>query len=86
MLRSASKWSAGIDEIEASIHACMVQVISEAQHYVYIENQFFISSASGGTETGAEVKNSVCSAILQRIIKAHKLVSLYLVRPSVGVE
>ena len=84
-----SAWSAGVEDIEASIHAAMVQVviifhpcftntilimndihqaISESEHYVYIENQFFISSVGGG----GEIKNGVAGALMQRIIKAHK--------------
>jgi len=60
----------GVDDIEASIHAAMVQAIADAQHYVFIENQFFISSAS--PNSGSEVKNGVGAALAQRVIKAHK--------------
>ena len=48
----------------------MVQAVAEAEHYVYVENQFFISSV--GDARGSEVKNGVAAAILQRIVKAHK--------------
>ena len=39
VLRSSSRWSAGIDETESSIHSAVTAAISEAQHYIYIENQ-----------------------------------------------
>ena len=68
VLRSASNWSAGIDDIEASIHAAMVRAIEEAEHFVYIENQFFITSSGDDRD----VKNSIGKALLQRIKKAHR--------------
>ena len=67
-MRSASDWSAGIDDIEQSIQSAMVTAIAEAKHYVYIENQFFITSAGDQSE----VKNSIGTALLQRIVKAFK--------------
>ena len=39
VLRSCSSWSAGIDDVESSIHSALTWAISEAEHYVYIENQ-----------------------------------------------
>jgi len=42
-LRSVSSWSAGTSRTESSIHAAMKHLIRTAKHYIYIENQFFIS-------------------------------------------
>ena len=49
MLRSCSSWSAGQDLTEYSIQRALVATIEEAKHYVYIENQFFVSYVKGGS-------------------------------------
>ncbi|XP_075403142.1 phospholipase D1 [Tenrec ecaudatus] len=67
LLRSAADWSAGIKYHEESIHAAYVHVIEESKHYIYIENQFFISCADDKV-----VFNKVGDAIAQRILKAHR--------------
>ncbi|XP_062953661.1 phospholipase D1 isoform X2 [Cynocephalus volans] len=67
LLRSAADWSAGIKYHEESIHAAYVHVIENSKHYIYIENQFFISC------TGDKVVyNKVGDTITQRILKAHR--------------
>ena len=43
VLRSASKWSVGIGKKENSILQGYYQLIYNAKHYLYIENQFFVS-------------------------------------------
>ena len=45
VLRSASKWSVGIKKKENSILQGYYQLIDNAKHYIYIENQFFVSRA-----------------------------------------
>ncbi|CAG8840659.1 16090_t:CDS:2, partial [Racocetra persica] len=40
ILRSVCRWSHGI-EVEDSIHKPYLQAIAEAEHFIYIENQFF---------------------------------------------
>ena len=45
VLRSCSKWSGGIDVPENSIYRAMETAIEQAEHYVYIENQFFITNS-----------------------------------------
>ena len=45
VLRSASKWSVGIGKKENSILKGYYQLIDNAKHYLYIENQFFVSKA-----------------------------------------
>lgn len=72
VLRSVASWSAGFveqDTVEQSIHEAYVQTITKAQHYVYIENQFFISL--DGMETAA-IKNQIANALLRRIVRAHR--------------
>ncbi|KAI8826953.1 uncharacterized protein EV422DRAFT_19244 [Fimicolochytrium jonesii] len=49
VLRSASQWSAGSPR-EKSINRAYIDLIHKAKHYVYIENQFFISKFSPPTE------------------------------------
>ncbi|XP_054983550.1 phospholipase D1 isoform X1 [Sorex araneus] len=67
LLRSAADWSAGIKYHEESIHAAYVHVIENSKHYIYIENQFFISCADDKV-----VFNKVGDAIAQRILKAYR--------------
>ena len=64
MLRSVSNWSLGMDP-EESIHTAWADAISRAQHFVYIENQFFIS-ANGGNG----VQNGIGDALINRISRA----------------
>ncbi|XP_006861903.1 PREDICTED: phospholipase D1 isoform X2 [Chrysochloris asiatica] len=67
LLRSAADWSAGIKYHEESIHSAYVHVIENSKHYIYIENQFFISCADDKV-----VFNKIGDAIAQRILKAHR--------------
>ncbi|XP_019388279.1 PREDICTED: phospholipase D1 isoform X1 [Crocodylus porosus] len=67
VLRSAADWSAGIKYHEESIHAAYINVIENSKHYIYIENQFFISCADDRV-----VSNRIGDAIAQRILKAHR--------------
>lgn len=68
IVRSASNWSIGLDpnRYENSIQFAYLQLIEDSQHYIYIENQFFISSLAGPA-----VQNNVARALLYRIKKAH---------------
>ncbi|KAK5857689.1 hypothetical protein PBY51_010916 [Eleginops maclovinus] len=67
VLRSVADWSAGIKYHEESIHSAYIQVIAKSKHYIYIENQFFISCADNRT-----VYNKIGDAIIERILRAHK--------------
>uniref|UniRef100_A0AAQ4QTP4 Phospholipase n=1 Tax=Gasterosteus aculeatus aculeatus TaxID=481459 RepID=A0AAQ4QTP4_GASAC len=67
VLRSAADWSAGIKYHEESIHTAYVHVIAKSKHYIYIENQFFISCADNRT-----VYNKIGDAIIERILRAYK--------------
>ncbi|KAH7026044.1 uncharacterized protein B0I36DRAFT_153112 [Microdochium trichocladiopsis] len=71
ILRSAGDWSLGLsrDGTEHSIQNAYVKLIEESEHFVYIENQFFITS----TETlNTRVVNRIGDALVERIIRAHE--------------
>lgn len=67
-LRSVDKWSAG-QEREASICNAYLDAIKDARHFIYIENQFFISSQEGFWR---KVQNRIQSALVERIVRAHQ--------------
>jgi phosphatidylserine/phosphatidylglycerophosphate/cardiolipin synthase-like enzyme len=69
-LRSSSFWSLGLDEVERSIQNCYIEIITNAKHYIYIENQFFISSTSPDVDTDEVIKNRIAKAIFERVKKA----------------
>ena len=52
---------------EASIHTAYLQAIAESQHYVWIENQFFVS---GLGPDDALVANHIADALYHRIVRA----------------
>ena len=66
-LRSASPWSLGRTTVESSIHECYLEAIANADRYIYIENQFIISST--GT---SGVENLVVKALFNRIKRAYE--------------
>ncbi|KAI0912053.1 phospholipase D [Ustulina deusta] len=71
MLRSAGDWSLGFpkDLREHSIQTAYVKLIEESEHFVYMENQFFITS----TETlNTKVVNRIGDALVERILRAHR--------------
>ncbi|KAI1331758.1 phospholipase D [Xylariaceae sp. FL0255] len=71
ILRSAGDWSLGFpkEHREHSIQTAYVKLIEESEHFVYIENQFFITS----TETlGTKVENHIGDALVERITRAHQ--------------
>lgn len=67
VVRSASKWSYGLEKTESSIHQAYLSLIEESQHFIYIENQFFISSTAG-----TPVGNRIAEALVDRIKRAHQ--------------
>ncbi|KZZ89869.1 Phospholipase D [Ascosphaera apis ARSEF 7405] len=64
--RSACPWSAGI-ALEHSIQNAYARIIRESEHFIYIENQFFIT-ATGDQQK--PVENTVGAAIVERILRA----------------
>ncbi|XP_060219291.1 phospholipase D zeta 1-like isoform X3 [Lycium barbarum] len=68
VIRSVSQWSAGTTQTEDSIHKAYCSLIEEAEHFVFIENQFFISGLAGDEI----IRNRVADALYRRIRRAHK--------------
>jgi phospholipase D1/2 len=68
VLRSVDDWSARQPH-EASIYNAYLHAIKNAKHYIYIENQFFISSQPGVL---MNVKNQIQTALAERIYRAYK--------------
>jgi len=68
VLRSAAWWSAGLDETEHSILDAYIEMIELAEHSIYIENQFFISSTGNvDAEKHKIVKNDIVAALAKKI-------------------
>ncbi|ETI43713.1 hypothetical protein F442_11304 [Phytophthora nicotianae P10297] len=65
ILRSLSLWSGGVTT-ERSIQNAYIRLIGSAQHFVYIENQFFVS----GLEGDHGVSNRIANALVERIRRA----------------
>ncbi|XP_038642758.1 phospholipase D1-like [Scyliorhinus canicula] len=70
VLRSVECWSAGSSE--HSIYNAYLQVIRDSQHFVYIENQFFITCSDESS-----VYNQIGDVIVERILKAHRAKKRY---------
>ncbi|CAF4325543.1 unnamed protein product, partial [Rotaria sp. Silwood2] len=64
-VRSAAFWSCGTYLEETSIQNAYIHMIDSAQHFIYIENQFFISIANDTT-----IKNLIGDALYRRIVRA----------------
>jgi phospholipase D1/2 len=70
ILRSSGPWSIGFRErTEHSIMNAYVKMIEESEHFVYIENQFFISSC---VTEGATITNLIGDALVERASRAAK--------------
>ena len=79
VLRSVSKWSAGVNKREQSILKAYYRLIKKAKHYIYIENQFFVSKSWNKEERENNkncisdiVKNKIAYYIRKRVEKAYK--------------
>ena len=69
ILRSCSPWSIGTpNKTEHSIMNAYEHLIRESDHFVYIENQFFISSCD---VEGTTIHNKIGDALVDRIERAH---------------
>ncbi|KAJ7288468.1 phospholipase D [Mycena rebaudengoi] len=66
--RSAPSWSLGTKKTEHSIQNAYLKAIQLSEHFVYIENQFFITST---VVNDVRVENKIGDAIVKRIIRAH---------------
>ncbi|KAK5107721.1 hypothetical protein LTR62_000743 [Meristemomyces frigidus] len=70
ILRSCCAWSIGTpNKTEHSIMTAYCQLIKASEHFVYIENQFFISSC---TVEGTPITNGIGDALVERAIRAHE--------------
>ncbi|XP_069776233.1 phospholipase D1-like isoform X2 [Narcine bancroftii] len=70
VLRSVECWSAGSSE--SSIYNAYLHVIRDSQHFIYIENQFFITCADDRS-----VYNQIGDVIVERILKAYREKQIY---------
>ena len=68
VVRSSADWSSGI-LTEHSIQNAYSEVIRNAMHYVYIENQFFITATG---EAQQPVHNTIGRAIVDAVVRAGK--------------
>lgn len=76
-IRSITRWS-GSYTFEYSIYSAYIDSIKKAQHYIFIENQYFISNGAKG------VQNKVGEYCLQRIkwaIENDKKFKLFILIP-----
>ncbi|KAI8891245.1 phospholipase D/nuclease [Backusella circina FSU 941] len=67
ILRSSSKWSSDIER-EHSIYNAYIECIAYSKHFIYIENQFFISA----TQEDKVLRNKIAQALVERIRRAHE--------------
>ncbi|KAG2065325.1 phospholipase D [Suillus decipiens] len=68
--RSAGPWSLGTsNRTEHSIQNAYLKAIDMSEHFVYIENQFFITST---VVNDVEIENRIGDALVDRIIRAHR--------------
>lgn len=67
VVRSVSTWSSGQTRTESSIHAAMKHLIANAESYIYIENQFFVSLMDDSS-----VQNGIVQCLFERILLASR--------------
>ncbi|KAL2807962.1 phospholipase D/nuclease [Aspergillus granulosus] len=82
LVRSISQWSNGL-VTENSIYNAYIDIIDKSEHFVYLEQQFFITST--GNWLGA-VWNRVGEALVNRILRASREKKRYkavIIMPSV---
>uniref|UniRef100_A0A1I7ZS77 Phospholipase n=1 Tax=Steinernema glaseri TaxID=37863 RepID=A0A1I7ZS77_9BILA len=72
LVRSLSNWSSLIDRTEDSIQQAYLSLIANSKHFIYIENQFFVSMIDNN-----DVLNEICKVICARIVRAHKAKETY---------
>ncbi|KAH7328165.1 putative phospholipase D [Stachybotrys elegans] len=68
VIRSCTQWSAG-HSTEHSIANAYIHTIENARHFIYIENQFFITATSSSQHP---VTNKIGCVIVDRILRAHE--------------
>lgn len=68
LTRSCAQWSHGV-QVEHSIQNAYIENIKNSKHFIYIENQFFITATC---EDQKPIKNMIGAAIVERVLRAHK--------------
>lgn len=66
LLRSSSRWSSDVER-EHSVYNAYMECIAHSKHFIYIENQFFIST----TQDDKLLRNKIAQALVERIRRAH---------------
>lgn len=70
ILRSSCAWSMGTPHtVEQSIMNAYLKAIETSDHFIYVENQFFITSCEW---EGTKIENSIGDALVERILRAYK--------------
>ncbi|CAG8492249.1 5229_t:CDS:10 [Ambispora gerdemannii] len=69
LLRSSAEWSSGVKQ-ELSIYNAYIDLIRKSKHFIYIENQFFVTS-TGESDKPNPIQNIIGQELVNRIIKAH---------------
>jgi phospholipase D1/2 len=67
LVRSSADWSSGILPAEHSIQTAYCDLIRAAEHFVYIENQFFITATG---EQQSPIHNQIGRAIVDAVVRA----------------
>ena len=72
VVRSVAEWSIG-RRTDTSILNAYIDLINNSKHYIYIENQFFITqSKSSPLDPSEVVINSIGEALYYRIVRAFR--------------
>ena len=79
ILRSSSSWSAGIENTENSIMKTYCNLIKSSTKFIFIENQFFVTSAGKSTTGGALVSDNFFPSYLGNIYQV-KLMQLFRIK------
>ncbi|KAI9845493.1 MAG: hypothetical protein M1837_004832 [Sclerophora amabilis] len=66
IVRSCANWSHGVPN-EHSVANSYISIIQQSQHFIYIENQFFITATSDAQKP---IRNKIGAAIVERILRA----------------
>ena len=61
--------------VEKSIYEATLEAIQKAEHYIYIENQFFITNSESKESLPGqfeEIENKIGAALVQKVVEAHR--------------
>ena len=72
-LRSSTQWSLGLLKTENSIYDAYIQLIEESKHFIFIENQFFITQCvKKENDKTNVVQNKIGYALRRRVKRAFR--------------